>query len=120
MATMFDDVQPLVQRFRDSETRYVEMLRELVQKLKGARLEDDAAFAHLFTLATEIFHRSDSELAKELRVARPTIGRWARGESCPHPLSRKSVFQVFFKMAEDDIRRHSPERPALARIRRVA
>jgi hypothetical protein len=120
MAAVFDDVEPLVQKLRDSETRHVETLRELVQRMKEARLEDDRAFAQLFALATEIFHRSDSELAKELHVARPTIGRWARGESCPHPLSRKSVFQVLLKMADEDIRRHSPERPALARIRRAA
>lgn len=33
----------------------------------------------------------DLEMAKLLKVSRPTISRWVRGISTPHPLMRKAI-----------------------------
>ena len=119
MAAVLKDVQPLVEMLREAETRQVEVLRNLVQRLKDAPTDDDEAFTNLFALATEILKRTDTELAKELSVVRPTIGRWVRGESRPHALGRKSAFRVLQKLAEEDARRLSPDRTGLARIRKL-
>ena len=116
MAAVLKDFQPLVDKLREAEARQGEVLRDLIQRLKDAPTDDDKAFANLFALATEILKRSDAELAEELSVVRPTIGRWARGESRPHPLGRKSVFRVLQKLAEDHLRRASPERSGLRRL----
>jgi hypothetical protein len=117
MAAVLKDVKPLVDMLRELETRQVAVLRDLVQRLKEAPTDNDEAFTDLFALATEILKRSDTELAKVLTVVRPTIGRWIRGESRPHALGRKSVFQALQKLAEEDVRRLSPDRTSLARIR---
>jgi hypothetical protein len=119
MAAVLKDVMPLVEMLRESEIRQIEVLRNLVQRLKDAPTDNDEVFAKLFALATEILKRTDAELAKDLSVVRPTIGRWVRGESRPHPLGRKSVFRVLQKLAEEDVRRLSPDRTSLARIRKV-
>ena len=45
MAAVLKDVQPLVDKLRESETRQVEVLRDLIQRLKDAPADNDAAFA---------------------------------------------------------------------------
>ncbi|MBI2450558.1 MAG: hypothetical protein HYV47_03425 [Candidatus Nealsonbacteria bacterium] len=40
---------------------------------------------------------SEPELARELRVSVPTIKRWAKGESAPHPFGCKPVIEYLKK-----------------------
>lgn len=119
MSAVLSEVEPLVEKFLESERRQVDVLQDLIGKLRKAPTEDAKVFAELFGLATEMLHVDDLQLARVFKVSRPTIGRWARGESAPHPLGRGPVFQILLKMAETEIRRHSPDRPAL-RIQRAA
>jgi transcriptional regulator with XRE-family HTH domain len=49
----------------------------------------DEDFAAMIRVALLTEHLED--LADRLLVSRPTIARWARGESLPHPAVRKSI-----------------------------
>ncbi len=46
-------------------------------------------FSSAVKLALETY--SEAELARHLKVSVPTIGRWAKGESAPHPLGREVI-----------------------------
>jgi hypothetical protein len=120
MAAVFAEVEPLVEQFRDTELQQVKLLQGLVGQLKSAPTDNAEAFAKLFALASEMLHADDLQLARVFKVSRPTIGRWTRGESTPHPLGRRPVFQTLLKMVEAEIRKHAPDRPALRGLRRIA
>lgn len=109
-------LSPPVQKFREAENLHVQALRELIQRLKDAPIDSDDTFAELVGAAAEILQYDDKELARSLAVARPTIGRWVRGESSPHPLGRRSVFKALLEMSEGELRRQE----RLMRIRKVA
>lgn len=66
-----------------------------------------AEFSRLFNRAQLVLETDDLELARLLRVSRPTVGRWTRGESAPHPIGRKPVFMVLAKLAEGKLRIHA-------------
>lgn len=51
------------------------------------------AFRKAFEDAQRALEASDEELRLLLRVSRPTIGRWARGDSAPHRFGRKPVLE---------------------------
>ncbi len=40
----------------------------------------------------------DGELADILKVSRPTVSRWARGEAAPHRLGRMPALQVLIDL----------------------
>lgn len=51
----------------------------------------DAGFVRVLTLAREVFELSDSQLADELRVSRPTVNRWINNRHLPHPAMRAPI-----------------------------
>ena len=65
------------------------------------------AFSKLFAEAQLLLELDDSELATLFKVSRPTIGRWTRGDSAPHPIGRKSIFTALGKIAKSKLRLHS-------------
>ena len=97
---VFDDI------VRDNSPRAA-VLERLVGELESFPADDDReAFVHVFKDAKSILELTDLELAKELRVARPTIGRWERGESVPHRLARRPILMALAKMARAKLRAH--------------
>jgi transcriptional regulator with XRE-family HTH domain len=83
-------------------------LGQLRDALRSFRFEAERVeFSRLFDRAQSILELDDTELARTLRVSRPTIGRWARGESAPHPLGRRPVFYVLADIAEAKLKRHA-------------
>ena len=68
-------------------------LDELAKNLNAA-LSASVDFSALVKLAQKHLDLDDLEMSRLLKVSRPTIGRWVRGESStPHPLSRKAIFE---------------------------
>ncbi len=59
-----------------------------------------AQFSSLFVRAQRALELDDYELAHLFRVSLPTIGRWARGETAPHPIGRQAVFQSLRDIAQ--------------------
>jgi hypothetical protein len=96
-----------------SERLRVTSLESLVAALRGFPFEADRSeFSRLFDHAQLVLEIDDLELARILRVSRPTIGRWTRGESAPHPIGRGSVFATLAKLAEVKLRVHTSHQVA--------
>jgi transcriptional regulator with XRE-family HTH domain len=90
------------------ENHRVSALRDLIAALRGFKRDGDRnTFTKLFCEAITVLELDDLELARELRVSRPTIGRWVRGESAPHPLARQPVLSTLISIAERKIKRHT-------------
>jgi hypothetical protein len=86
-------------------------LVELIKRLKNfpqdASRED---FARLFARAQSVLELDDLALAKMLRVSRPTVGRWARGETAPHPIGRTPVFHSLSDVARSKLKHYADSR----------
>ena len=91
----------LAERIDQYEVSRVSALKDLAEALRS--FSDDSsrsAFAQLFTQAQALLELSDSDVAREIKVSRPTVGRWARGVASPHRIIRESAFRVLADMAE--------------------
>lgn len=96
------DLLVLVERVK---AQMVPALEELVVKLEAAGASDDELdFAGLVRAAQQLLELDDTEMARTLNVARPTIGRWMRGFSSPHPLTRRAICAALVKKARGKIR----------------
>jgi DNA-binding transcriptional regulator YiaG len=73
---------------------------------------DRTWFADLIKSAQKVLELEDDELADRLGVSRPTIGRWVRGETAPHPIGRPGVLRVLAKWANEKLRFHRRRRVA--------
>ena len=95
----------------DHERSRVTALSELVKILRSfPRDADRAQFSRLFDNARSVLELDDIELARAFRVSRPTIGRWARGDSAPHALGREPVFQLLAEISEAKLKHHPTHR----------
>jgi hypothetical protein len=93
--------------FVEHEQLRVTTLQHLVAALTGFSLNADRAeFSRLFDHAQRVLEVDDTYLARLLRVSRPTIGRWARGDSAPHPIVRKPVLTSLADIAENKLQQH--------------
>lgn len=95
-----------------SRTR-VATLEGLAAELRNFSDESDReAFSDLFSRAQTTLELEDSDLARTLKVSRPTVGRWARAESAPHPIGRRSVLDSMAALAHGKLKiaRRRPDR----------
>ena len=86
----------------------VRTLAELAKALRTLPAKAERSeFSRIFDRAQLVLEIDDVDLARTLRVSRPTIGRWARGDSAPHPLGRKPVLQSLAMLTEAKLKHHS-------------
>lgn len=91
----------------EHERLRVVTLQRLAEALRNFPVEAERAeFSRLFDRAQSVLEVDDTELARTLRVSRPTIGRWARGDSAPHPIGRGSVLLSLAEFAEAKLKHH--------------
>lgn len=57
-------------------------------------------FCQAFAQAQLALGYSDVILAKIFQISRPTVGRWARGETAPHPIGRKPILEALARHLE--------------------
>lgn len=89
---------------RENDSR-AKVLERIIAQLESFHADDDRdAFVSVFKDAKAVLELGDLELANDLRVSRPTIGRWERGESAPHPLARRPVFTTLARIARAKLR----------------
>ncbi len=69
----------------------------------------EALYAQFLRAAQSALDASDVELARFFQVSHPTIGRWTRGYSAPHPLARKAVVKGLAIFAAERAPRRRPE-----------
>jgi hypothetical protein len=89
---------------RQIAARRIAELDDLVRRLTAAAATGGAEFANLIALAQPLLTLDDLEMAKLLKVSRPTISRWVRGISTPHPLMRKPIFDALVKKARAQVK----------------
>ena len=65
------------------------LARELQQ---AAASPADTDFGKVVSHAQKVLGMSDIQMSVLFRVSRPTVNRWARGATAPHPMLRKAVF----------------------------
>jgi len=113
MATLDDADFKMWREHRVSHLDHV--IEELASGIKlGPRL-DRASFAKLFQDARQALEISDDDLAASIRVSRPTIGRWARAETAPHPVGMPGVLKALADMVKKKLRYAAPETAELAK-----
>jgi len=84
----------------DVRMRTAEALDELVGNLENAcKSDSEVDFPGLIKVSQQLLLLDDLEMSRLLMVSRPTIGRWMRGISAPHPLGRSAIFDVLVKKA---------------------
>ena len=83
-------------------------LRELRVVVETCGSSDEREpFTMAFRQARLVLEIDDSQLARDLKTARPTIGRWARGDSAPHPLGRGPVYAYLLRQIDERLRRYA-------------
>lgn len=91
----FIDIGHLVALVEAARAHMAGALDELVAKLADASSSDaDVDFGGLVKAAQRVLELDDGDMARMLKVSRPTIGRWIRGTSQPHPLGRGAIFEA--------------------------
>lgn len=104
MATLAYRVEEFDSIVRENGSR-AKVLEQVVSQLEAFPADDDRdAFVRIFKDAMAVLELGDLELANALKVSRPTIGRWERGESAPHPLARRPVFMTLARIARGKLR----------------
>jgi hypothetical protein len=79
-----------------SEGVRVPALEELAKQLNAYANQAQVGrpeFAQLFAESIRTLEAPDDEVAVRLQVSRPTVGRWARGETVPHGIARNAVLR---------------------------
>jgi len=90
-------IAELFRRLEEPRAQLARGLDEIAKRLDGAGSFTSVDFSALIRLAQKHLDLDDLEISRLLKVSRPTIGRWVRGDSTPHPLSRKAICDVLAK-----------------------
>jgi predicted nucleic acid-binding protein len=77
----------------------VATLKSLIAELKRGAVREREDFGRLFAKAQRILELDDFAVSRALQISRPTVGRWARGDSAPHPLGRRPALLWLAKEA---------------------
>jgi hypothetical protein len=99
-----------VEAFQSSRTAvFTALIEELVPAVANP---DNADFARVFRHAQSVLGKSDLQLSHLFKVSRPTVGRWSRGVTAPHPLLQKAVYETL--LAETKLALRTFRQPASA------
>lgn len=70
-----------------------QIFEAVLEALVAARHDVTSAdFANLLNTAQSALGLTELEMSHLFKVSRPTVNRWTRGVTAPHPLLRKAVF----------------------------
>lgn len=84
-------------------------LRSLIQELRTFdEVTSQVSFSEVFNLAQTVLEAEDADLADIFKVSRPTIGRWARGVSTPHPIIQRPICETLVGIAKTKLKHHLP------------
>ncbi len=87
----------------------VEQLTHFIKQIKKADTESDSDFHAVAKASEELLLLSDKDLARELRVSRPTVSRWRTGATAPVPFARKMVYDFLIKRTRQAIKMKKPK-----------
>lgn len=96
------ELRAFVERVR---AQLIPALDELIAKLDAVAASDgELQFGGIVKAAQKLLELDDAEMARTLNVSRPTINRWIRDVSSPHPVTRKAICDTLVKRARSRIR----------------
>jgi DNA-binding XRE family transcriptional regulator len=99
------DMSELAALIERARQQMLPAFNELITDLEAAAATDEEVdFGGLLKAARCLLGLDDADMAATLNVARPTIGRWIRGISSPHPLTRKAICAALIKTARGKVR----------------
>lgn len=67
-------------------------------------------FCEVFDLTQRTLGLSDLDIARTFQISRPTVGRWIRGETAPHPVGRKPILEYLLKRVQEEIENGTQEK----------
>ncbi len=89
----------------DFARRHQEVLATLIEELGNAALDpEQAEFGRIVGHAQKLLGKDDKEMSLLFKVSRPTINRWMRGVTAPHPMLRRAVFDTLLVEAKHALR----------------
>ena len=80
-------------------------MEEYLTFLKGADIDDRAAFQRAIGEAQTLLDMSSADMARLCKCARPTVEIWSRGEAAPYHGMRKVIFERLAELALAESRR---------------
>ncbi|MFM5906286.1 MAG: hypothetical protein ACKOPO_01645 [Novosphingobium sp.] len=105
MAEMSKEQAALEQSASELESRRREMYRALAEKLCLAIADSEGVdFGATFRLSQKVLEKSDLEMSRLFKVSRPTVGRWSRGITAPHPMMRRAVYELLQSQLQERLR----------------
>lgn len=84
--------------------RYAVFTSLIEELIAAGSNPEETDFGRTFRHAQSVLGKKDIELSKLFKVSRPTIGRWARGVTAPHPLLRKAVYEALLVEAKQTLK----------------
>ena len=66
--------------------------KELLKLIAEANIEDDVIFRDILEKTIAFFNYNNADIAHMFSVSIPTVGRWRKKTTTPHPLMRKSIY----------------------------
>lgn len=87
---------------RSRNTIYEAILMDLVAARRNV---ESADFAKVLKRAQSGLNLTDLELSRMFKVSRPTVNRWIRGVTAPHPLLRASIFDALLERAKSQLKK---------------
>jgi hypothetical protein len=89
----------------DFDRQRSEMLATLIEELGNAALDPEKAeFGRIVGHAQKLLGKKDMEMSLLFKVSRPTIGRWTRNVTAPHPMLRRAAFDALLVEAKHALR----------------
>jgi hypothetical protein len=99
------DLEAFDREVMDFDRNRYAVFTSLVEELIAAGSNpEDTDFGRIFRHAQSALGKKDTELSKLFKVSRPTIGRWARGITAPHPFLRKAVYEALLVEAKQTLK----------------
>lgn len=87
---------------RAQQTHALGRLLEALKLSRETGIFND--FGGLIRVSQRLLEIDDSEMARILKVSRPTIGRWVRGDATPHHLTQRSIKAELIKKVTEKLK----------------
>ena len=97
-ANGLDEPEAILYQLRNA---LYESKKKKEQENSAPNADDDKEFARLVRLTLDSLGVPDKELAARFGTSIPTITRWKKGTTQPHPYMRPSIFEALMKVVED-------------------
>lgn len=81
---------------------FTALIEELVPAIADPAKAD---FARVFGHAKMVLGKDELHLSRLFKVSRPTVNRWLRGVTSPHPLLQKAVYETLFAETKQALRK---------------